>query len=728
MSGFTGKDPWITKSKIAEIFLEKILGVIVLLIVSVMGYFWFFITGLNYSWGFKIFVTVTIILLGVGLSIVLISHGRKALLSKYLGIELKQLMDALSQGSTDLTFGDIFHTKNLFIPLNVTPLNNPSQFCSFDQILPLLEKGNSVLLLGDAGQGKTVVLKRLFEILAQKYINGEGDLLPIYIPLRQIELSIERSFNSEEFFQFLNGMKPRNPIPVSYPRFQNLAIKGKVVFLFDSFEEIPGDLSQGAIVNRANNPLFSYPSVLSCRNSFYEQYLSETAIKSHYLYNLKLCPIKFSDKSVQDYIKKFCEIKGYSQPNNIINVIRQNLDLCDLSRTPLHLMMILDIFIDLDPNMASQFGGNTWNLAQLYRIFIDNWLKKEASKEDSCLEWQTKDYLLKRIAWESYYAQEPLKASYGRYKYVQTRVNDKIILDVIDNVEKNRLPDKGIQDIKRDILFHTLLVIDRNGHYFFNHNNFRYFYIAKYIFENLKSDEEKAKQILEVSTPVETATFLRGMLKCPNISQEDADSITANLISVYEESEMDDVTHEIVREHSAYYLTCIGTESAITFVEDMYPHEPSSVVKRGILVGLATNAGKKEKLEHYIKIMSNDPYEQEINLSYNMAYYGDKPLIEIHECNDNYDFKHTLTAIFNHLNSESQKIHWVLDLFTLACIIRKRGTIISSINDENLQILERVLKQSYPELGEIFSEQQQELINILQQVEGFNLSTRNDLR
>jgi len=704
----------IWQTKILEILFGETFKIIItaigVLLISTLS---LFLYGMGFSLIIKSLVISEIIsICGLGLS--LFYYMREQKVRKYLKREVRIVLNHLSSGSNRLKFEEILGEKKIFIPLNLEIDGDKSHnVYSMDILLGMVEKKEKILLLGDAGQGKTIALTWLYKKLVDRFIENKSDRIPLLIPLLEMRLLERESFEEEDLFNFLKGRsRLENPFPFTLSRFHTLLVKEKIILLLDSFEEIPGDLNQDSIISRSNHFIFHSSSVLSCRNSFYNQYLSGTEIKASFLTKIKVREIDFSTEPVKKYTQLFCKNKMCQHSHEIIKMISDNETMLDLSKNPLQLMMILDIFTDGSQEILIASKTVDWDIAQLYRLFADNWLQKESGKIGSYLDWHLKDSLLEEIAWKSYYSEQPSKSLFGRHKHKLTRITDDIIIEVVE-MQKNRFPGKNLNDVKNDITHRSLLVINNEGHYFFTHNNFRYYYIAKFAFECFKKDSDKTREILEISTPMETATFLRKMLKCKNLAQSEKEAIVSNLIFAYESSMGNMESQEIIREHSSYYLTCIGTKSAIDYVENVIANETSGFVKRGIFIGLATNCDKQEKLDEYIDILFSSPQEAEINLSYEMAYYGDKPLIKIHEKNENSDINHTLSALITHLRSEKQKNHWALDLFTLTWIIKKGGGKIIFENNEFLSYLQIFLKKSYPELGPKFVNLQKQMNNCL---------------
>src|SRR5204862_3283568 len=94
-------------------------------------------------------------------------------LIKYVQRQRKRMFDAIAPGSTNLHVGDIIGLKGLFIPPPWEPLyGTVTSTDLITYLTELLISGQRTLLLGEAGQGKTTILKHLFSILVDEFISA----------------------------------------------------------------------------------------------------------------------------------------------------------------------------------------------------------------------------------------------------------------------------------------------------------------------------------------------------------------------------------------------------------------------------------------------------------------------------------------------------------------------------------------------------------------------------
>ena len=316
------------------------------------------------------------------------------ILTHYVQQQRYRLGAALAPGATALRVSEIIEHGRLFIPPSWRLLHSstPSQRL-IDYLVQGLLQQQRLLLLGDAGQGKTTILKLLFTRLADRFLEDSSSPFPIYIPLREYISFAEDALDSL-------WMHVGEEFPLSYEEFAALVRNKQVILLFDGFDEIRGEITQRSVNERAACKIFRYPSLLSCRKSFFDFYLTMSPLQEYYPLTIELCPLIF-DELVTHYITVFCQRQRQNatgepvaSPEKIIEAIQMSPELQDLAQCPLLLLMILEVFTD-----PQEMDEEHWSVNTLYKKYSERWLKHEASKPDSTLKWHEKATLLQEVAW-----------------------------------------------------------------------------------------------------------------------------------------------------------------------------------------------------------------------------------------------------------------------------------------------------------------------------------------
>ena len=626
-------------------------------------------------------------------------------LALYLQHQRARLLDAIVAGSTHLRVGDIIGDQGLFI----SPPWRDAQGIVFSShllrhVLDAIERDEQILLLGDAGQGKTTILKHVFAHLADNFLRSSSQeaIFPLYIPLR--DLSSLTGTISDILWKYIG-----EDFPLSLEDFAVLVRQHQIVLLLDGFDEIQSEVTQRLINERAASKLFSYPSVLTCRKGFFDFYLSMSPIQENYVQKIELQPLALTD-SVRRYITTFCRHKqqaGMQQemasPQTIMTTLHTNQGLQDLARRPLLLLMILELFTG-----PKDMGKEAWSATKLYTKYTEWWLKHEAAKPDSLLKWHEKAALLQEVAWSTY------EHSPGTSTFTQQMLNA-----VVQHIAVRYAPLTTAQ-LLDDLCFRTLLVVSEGENYTFLHQSFQEYYVARYVFDRMRFVSEQPgtleaiEQVLQASLPFDVAIFLKEMLSATDISPYEKELVATNLIAVYQRNRAGNSVQITIRQQASHYLTSLGTPRAIAFLEQICNEEHNKWVQRGIMVGLALYCGRRDMLDRYILLLRNDPEMASINLGYHLIYYGD------HAYNTDYHVavidrcERTVAALFRHLGDERYKNGWALDILTLTTLIEQVGMSLFTAQPWHMSFLAGFLSREHPEQCDIFQQEKERLKHLLE--------------
>ena len=240
-------------------------------------------------------------------------RGHKKYLNQYLTHELQELLASNTPGSTQLKVRDLIELEDVFIPPSwcsypTGEAESGSQLISppteklQDYLIKRILEGDRVLLLGDPGQGKSTLLKRVFYELARRFRDNSSAVVPLYIPCRDLNIDQEAGRGLERLYQYLHT--GNNPLLLSEEEFRTAVKNRMLVFLFDGFDEIHGELNQDSIMQRVKSDIFLNPGVLSCRTHFYEFHLSFSPIDINF--PNKVCLLPLEQKDVEHYISRVC--------------------------------------------------------------------------------------------------------------------------------------------------------------------------------------------------------------------------------------------------------------------------------------------------------------------------------------------------------------------------------------------------------------------------------------
>lgn len=642
-------------------------------------------------------------------------------LAAYLQQQRTTLTEALAPG-THMRVRDMIDPARFFIPppwnlSSGAPLTDHAASAG-DVVEYLIEavcQGQRVLLLGEPGQGKTTVLKRVFTLMVDRFLRGHrtSEPIPLYIALREIA-----NFSGDALDTLWAALK--EDVPLSFEQFASLARQNRFVFLLDGFDEIRGALTQRAINERASSKVFTYPAILSCRKNFYELYLSISAIEERYPWRVELQPLTWSH-ALREYVLAFCRKKweqktaGTQHPvppaEYIARTIEASPELRDLAQRPLLLVMMLDLFTD-----PEEVGEREWNAAKLYQKYTEKWLKHEAAKPDSVLKWHEKAALMQEIAWSIHASRTTNVSLHERYQNGAITQHDLLLLLERLSPRFRHIPLSQVFD---DLCLRSFLIVGEGDAYSFIHKSFQEYYVGKSIFEHLRSKEQlagAAAHVLGEFISMEVGIFLKAMLDARACSGSDRDHVVDVLIAAYRHNGGDDERSATIRENASHYLTFLGTPKAVQFLEQAYAAEPDKWVQRGIMVGLALLCQRGDMLDRYIEMISQDPEAASINIGYHLVYYGDQAPEDGYYDRGGQRCEGTLRSIFRRLKSEPYRVGWPLDLLTLRTLLEQRGAAILSVDEHYRPFLTAFLHSDYLGMNEAFLREQRRLQRLLDEV------------
>ncbi len=611
--------------------------------------------------------------------------------------EREKILNEQIPGSSDITTREIICDDKLFIPIPWSRIPQKEEKNNKDLVAQIIDtvlpNKENLVLLGNPGQGKTTILKKVFIKLIDKYISDKINRIPVYISFHDLPELGKYGVNDIRFFQKFFDLRDYD-FPFSYNNIKSLSSNKDIIYLLDGLDEITTELNQTSINKNLKSIIFNYFSILTCRSEFYDTFLSESEIKRRYKNKIYISELKYN-KLLKKYISNFCEKKEFPY-KNIYDLLDNNPNIKELIICPLWLMMFLDIFTDWN-----YFGRannlKTWGIAELYGVYIEKWLKNEAAKKDSFLNWRKKNIRMKKLSWYMYDKKESNLLAYGSYQ--SSYIKRGHIFEALKDSNGN-LDDKIINDISS----HTLLTRGRDkkkkdnlssDNYYFIHYSFQEYYTALCIFEKMKSDYESTKDAIKRLIPFEIAKFLKDMLD-NNSSKNDKERITNNLQEIYQNCGGVEKLNLILRQHASYYLAFLKTRDATNFLLEGYDKEKNKWVKRSMIVGLANFCNRSDIMKKYIKMLYEDKETSKINLAFHLVYYGDLPLekmfgskeAEVKDCS------RTIRAIIGHLKNKKYKNSWVLDMFTLNNLLQfNSGRKSIFDNNEHIKILKIFLQK-----------------------------------
>ncbi|MDX2030476.1 MAG: pentapeptide repeat-containing protein [Blastocatellia bacterium] len=364
------------------------------------------------------------------------------------------------------------------------------------QIRPALEhvsrwlrkKGGGLLpLLGDVGTGKTTLASFLAGKLAEAW---KDDPLrhpaPILIRLKYVRK--ETSLESIIITHFKDFLSPKEMNEFSYPRFEHLVRQGRVVLLFDAFDEMAERLRRDVMRNNLDELI--RPSqqggrvMLTCRKAYFkdrkeqEGYIGEGAV---YL-------PEFTDEQVRAYLRK-ARPANHEQDWEAIQKI---YNLRELVKRPL----LLDMVVKGMPKLRDV------NASTLYAEYVRAWFEREQTK-GRILDKAVKFTLMKELAWKIWDEEKH-------------KIHFTDLLHLVEGLKGVKLDFRGEEstDVAEELSTASFLKRNETGHYEFADRSFGEYFLALQIYDRISArDPRELRDALRTRRFDDRMVFFLNLLK-----------------------------------------------------------------------------------------------------------------------------------------------------------------------------------------------------------------------
>ena len=403
---------------------------------------------------------------------------------------------------------------------------------SVDDFLNMYDE-NAFLILGDYGCGKTSFLLNLAYRLSEDFLSGEGEFIPLFIPLKDYAKSI--NFDNLFLNLFINKCHMSN---ISIDAFKMLLKYKKFVILFDGFDEVAKRVNYD-VKFEIFNEICRYcigntKVIITCRpNYFQEKREYKNLIESAHLQfepnasnNAKFEETYIAElnpKQIEQYIESFEEelAKKDLKPSDLQYLIGNTHDLIDLSKRP----FLLNIIVQTLPQLVKEFnsegkGELKINAASLYKRYTEIWLDRENSKGKTLIRKEDKLHFCIHIAYKLF-NNDLLYLHYSEFpKEIKEYFKDLSKMDEIDY-------------FSHDIQSCSFMNSDGMGNFKFILKSFMEYFVACYVADGLRKIVREKVDIGEVLSvrgiSSEIAMFINDIL-------EENNNLHKQVVTVLEEN------------------------------------------------------------------------------------------------------------------------------------------------------------------------------------------------
>ena len=241
----------------------------------------------------------------------------------------------------------------------------------------------SIIVLGAFGSGKTSFALRYAVAKARAWqADPESNRVPIVLRLNEFEQGLSM------YEWILGQLSDRVGLRLSKDDFVRMQNEGKILLILDGLDEMaatPGEHTIKANLSQIKKlPKFRSPVIVTCRSTFFATDVEHSKLR-------RFEPIYVAELS-DTQIQRFVAQSGNSQAASFMSALHKGPpDLLSIARRPLFLEMLVAIYKD---NGLSEVQ----NLADLYSLMMQKWLRRESNRSKSTLSHDERTRIIRGLA------------------------------------------------------------------------------------------------------------------------------------------------------------------------------------------------------------------------------------------------------------------------------------------------------------------------------------------
>lgn len=325
-----------------------------------------------------------------------------------------------------------------------------------------------ISILGEFGTGKTWITLHYAWIALQKYKTAkeqgiERPRIPLVIPLRDYAkaVSIESLF-SEFFFR-----KYEIPLP-SYSAFEQLNRMGKLLLIFDGFDEMADRVDEQKMINNfwelARVVVPGSKAILTSRTEHFPE-----AKSGRKLLNAELKasisaltgePPQFEVVELEKFNdEQIRQVLSFRTNDSVVEEIMGNPQLLDLARRPVMTELILEALPEIE-------AGKPIDMSRIYLYAVKEKMRRDIRAERTFTSLADKLYFLCELSWEML-STDQMSLNYRLFPERLRRLFGYAVQE-----------EKNLDHWHYDMMGQTMLIRNADGDYTPAHRTLLEFFVA----------------------------------------------------------------------------------------------------------------------------------------------------------------------------------------------------------------------------------------------------------
>lgn len=358
------------------------------------------------------------------------------------------------------------------------------------------EKYPVLAILGDFGTGKTTYVYNLVKRFAAQYIDNNDSYLPVLIRLKDFTKDCKKVEDLLNIDYTLNIL--------SINEFRKKLDSGKILFIFDGFDELPNDTI--GIFKKVNSQASKRNKIVITSRTHYFEYKKEEKRSLHpkstdftgiLLDDDYKVRIVYINLFTEDDIRKYLEKKFGNSWEAKYEIINKTYNLRDLSSRPI----LLDLITRTLPELSLTTEDIT--LSKIYDKYINGCMDREKDKE----KWNDVDpkyvyVLMEELSFKMFCENKTVITLGELKKIIYQKFSDDIIKIWIN-----------IKDLEEKIRTASFIYRDSDDNFMFMHKSFMEFFIAKKISEEINKGIINRNSLGKMVITQEIINFIKELIK-----------------------------------------------------------------------------------------------------------------------------------------------------------------------------------------------------------------------